>query len=126
MSNKKKILVIDYDSNSLLITGDILKHAGYRVYGALSVEEALIALREERYFMVLADLLLLLTHNYKLLNKLRTDYGSGEKYLMVMSVIHGCSVFLKDLNVEVAKYLQKPVKPDDLIDKLRLLDKQDK
>ena len=52
----EQILVIDNFVELLSITGRILEHAGYQVFGASVVDEGIHIYRRERVSLVISDL----------------------------------------------------------------------
>jgi len=127
MSSKGKILLVDDDQDFLDMSTAVLKNHGYEVFTATSGQEGLMRVRTEMPDAIILELMLE-KHDTGFLfcQKIKTDPLFKEiPILMVTCVAEktGHRFSLKDDGywMKTNDYLEKPVKPEVLLERLDTL-----
>ena len=123
MKNKKKILIVDDDADFVEMNRIVLENEGYEIITAFNAEEGL-----KKAFHDLPDLIILDVMMGKMTDGFFATYDLRKKestknipILMITSVNETVPYTFEpdDQYLPVDQFLDKPVKPEDLIRKVK-------
>jgi YesN/AraC family two-component response regulator len=115
--DKKKILVVDDEEIVRYSLVDILRRHGYDVDDAHSAEQALELFNEQKYHLVLTDLVLEGMGGLELLENVKVI--SPKTLVMVITGYGSIKTAVSALRLGVYDYLLKPCDEDELIIRIR-------
>lgn len=104
--SSKRILVVDDDANTCALIVDILQEEGYQAESCLSGEQAMEALRRQRYDLVLADIKMPRVTGVDLLLYVRRM--ALETEVILMTAYASVKTAIQALRGEAFDYLIKP------------------
>jgi len=123
-----KILIIDDDPDIVLAAKMTLESAGHQMLDAGSGEEGLKKLKEERPDLIILDVMMeTKTEGFQLALKLRNPDPTSEfaKFkdipILMLTAIHSTTPLRFEPDIDylpVELFVDKPIKPDDLIGKV--------
>ncbi len=111
----KKILVVEDDLNTRFITSEVLKSVNYSVSCVENGQEAMQAMSENSYDLVITDIMMPLMDGKELLKNIRRIRGSHFP-VIVTSGVDFASVHVLQSDFTIA--IQKPYAFDVLLDKV--------
>jgi CheY-like chemotaxis protein len=116
---QKKILVVEDSGMARKIVVNTLVKEGYSIFEAVDGEEAVNMVKEVSPDLVLLDLILPKLNGYEVLEIIRGD--DKYKNLPVIALTSRDALFdkLKGKMRGTDEYLTKPVKPEELLDKVK-------
>ena len=112
---KKAILVVDDDPDSLRITNLTLVKAGYRVLSHMSAEEAKTALKTERPDLMILDVMLPGMSGYDLCREIRKDKQFAFTPVIYVTTKGQIDDKVAGLKTGADDYLTKPFEPEELV-----------
>ena len=114
--DKKTLLAIDDDPNSLLILKQNLEDEGYYVVGALSADEGIQKAMGIQPFAITLDILMPKKDGWEVLNRLKADPSTRDIPVIVLSIIDN-----KELGFSLGAfdYLVKPLEKEAILSVLR-------
>jgi CheY-like chemotaxis protein/anti-sigma regulatory factor (Ser/Thr protein kinase) len=114
--NKKTLLAIDDDPNSLLLLKQNLEDEGYYVIGALSADEGIQKAAEIMPFAITMDILMPKKDGWEVLNHLKADPATRDIPVIVLSIIDN-----KELGFSLGAfdYLVKPLEKEAILSALQ-------
>ena len=119
--DKKRILVVDDETEFVKAVEIELKHADYEVITAYDGQEALERARREMPDLILLDLMLPTLNGYKVCRMLKFD----EKYKNIPIILFTARAEESDkkmgMDVGADAYIIKPFEPQVLLDKIKEL-----
>jgi DNA-binding NtrC family response regulator len=115
--SKLRILVIDDDEDICLYLTTFLTKEGYRANAVTRPDEALPAIREGRYQIVLLDLKMPGLDGVSLLRQIRSI--DSELCVIIMTAYPSVETAVDTMKAEAFDYLRKPFETDQLRDVLR-------
>jgi CheY-like chemotaxis protein len=118
--DKQLITVIDDDPDSQRILRHILEGAGYQVRGVLDSQAALDDLRRETPALIILDLKMEPLDGWTLLGQLNQDPRLATVPVVICSILDVDNQQIS-LLPNVAAYLPKPVRQEDVIGLVRLI-----
>jgi CheY-like chemotaxis protein len=128
MSNRATILVVDDDPDIIKATTRVLESQGYRVIAALNGEECLEKIQEGRPDLIILDLLMPKLDGFGVCRELRENkYAeySDIPILIATAVREDASRRRYELetgvDLDVDGYLEKPIRPLDLVHRVEKL-----
>lgn len=113
------ILVVEDERDLLRVLTYNLKQAGFDVVGAADGETALRAMREERFDLVLLDLMLPDIDGFEVCARLRADAATREVPVVVLSAVSDLAARQRATELGVQEYLVKPFDPERLMRVIR-------
>jgi DNA-binding NtrC family response regulator len=113
----RSILVIDDDTSIRGMVRSVLLHEGYVVHEAAGGRDAIARIVEQRYDVLLLDLMMSDGNGEDVLDALRT-LRPGEKCVIIMTAASPAKLAGTD-SPNVAARLRKPFDLDDLFDAVR-------
>ena len=119
MMEPTNILVVDDCPIVRGILGGILEDAGYAVHLAESGCDALAALEQEAFSLVLLDVEMEGLNGLEILELLRRDSEFENLPILIISASTGCSEMVRALDLGANDYLTKPVAAPLLLAKIR-------
>jgi len=120
-----RILVVDDDPAGLELTRLVLSQAGYRVDPVETGEDALRALAETDYDLVLLDVVLPGISGHEVLARLRADPATESLPVVLMSARFTASEDLASgLDAGADGYIARPVSPPELLARVRAMLRQ--
>jgi len=129
MPNQTKILVIDDDPDVHTVVKKILEPKSYEVISAYDGAEGLSKVVEERPDLIILDVIMPGKHGFDVCHELKTD----EKYHFFSNIpVLMLTVYPEDrekmhlsmregMMMEAEDYLQKPVDPQELVNRVEEL-----
>lgn len=115
---KYRILVADDDKLVQSAFSDILEYSGYSVISAWDGEEALTKARQERPDLILLDIMMPKLNGIQVAQDLKADPATSDIPIIIVTALSGTPA-AQVTRAEV--YLQKPVRPGDLLEQVRRL-----
>ncbi len=116
---KKKILLVEDDPLILQIYKNRLVKAGFEVVSVSSGEEVMGKLRNERFDMVLLDIVLPEKSGFEILRKMKEDGELEKTKTLILSNIGEKEKVERALNMGVVDYLIKAHHtPSDVVSKI--------
>lgn len=113
-----RVLVIDDESDVLLLCRVNLEHAGHEVLQAQEGPQGLIMAREEQPDVVVLDLMLPAMDGYEVLAALREDEATRELPVVVLTAKAQIEDRIRCWEDGAAEFLTKPFPPEVLVDTL--------
>ena len=107
------VLVVDDEEGIRELLAAALAEAGYHVAGAATAAEALAALSQRPFEVMLCDLLLPQTSGVELMVQARL--GSPELGVIVVTAVSDIETALRSVRLGAYDYLIKPVSPGDVV-----------
>jgi len=130
---KKKILLVDDDPDIRDVLTMILESRGYQTVSASDGLECLAALRAENPDLILLDLLMPKMDGFAVLKELHEEKWSqykGIPILILSSIREGASrrrwELETALELDIDDYIEKPIEPDTLLQRVERLLSQKK
>ena len=118
VDDKPRILVADDDKLVHSAFTDILEYSGYAVIPAWDGEEALIKARTEIPDLILLDVMMPKRNGIQVAQELKIHPATRDIPVIIVTALSGTpAAQLTRADV----YLQKPVRPGDLLDHVRRL-----
>ena len=129
MPKQTKILLIDDDPDVHLVVKKILEPKSYEVVSAYDGDEGLRKVVEERPDLIILDVIMPGKHGFEVCRELKTD----EKYHFFSNIpVLMLTVYPEDrekmhlsmregMMMEAEDYLQKPVDPQELVNRVEEL-----
>jgi CheY-like chemotaxis protein len=127
MNTTPTILLIDDDPDFVEATCVVLESVPYRVLVAHNGEAGLARARESRPDLIILDVIMPVEDGFQTLEKLRADPPLADIPVMILtSLPNGLgTVPVRDADAAVAAYVDKPIKPAELLGRVaRLLEQQ--
>ena len=118
MTNKARILVADDDKLVQSAFSDILEYSGYTVIPAWDGQEALAKARAELPDLILLDIMMPKRNGIQVAQDLKSNPATSGIPIIIVTALSGTPA-AQLTRAEV--YLQKPVRPGDLLDHVRRL-----
>ena len=123
------ILLVDDDADFVEIQKEILNRAGYDVSTAYNTEEALDVLKDEENFdLIILDLMMEHSDDgFRLAHRIKSQFDGDLPIMMLTGVRqeHNLGFDFDDPAsrkwIEVDAYMEKPITPDMLLEKVRRL-----
>ncbi len=119
MSDPRRILVVDDQQEVLDVTTTVLGSEGYDVETALSGDQALDRLSDERFDMVLLDINMPGTDGWEVLRVIRADELLAGLPVVMFSVKGELYDKVHGMQEGAVDYITKPVIVDDLLARVR-------
>lgn len=118
MAGKHRILVADDDKLVQSAFSDILEYSGYSVIPAWDGEEACLKARQELPDLILLDIMMPKRNGIQVAQELKADPATGHIPIIIVTALSGTPA-AQVTRADV--YLQKPVRPGDLLEQVRRL-----
>jgi len=129
-----KILVVDDDENIVEAIKAILESRAYRVVTAFNKEQALERVRDSEPDLIILDVMMShITDGFEVARKLRADNRTNHIPIILLTAIHqeldkklspGLIRYSSETDGEylpVDDFVDKPIQPDDLIERVEKL-----
>ena len=114
-AEKKSILVVDDDADSLRITNLTLVKAGYKVLSYVTAEEARAALKTERPDLLIFDVMLPGMSGYDLCREVRKDKAFTFTPVIYVTTKGQIDDKVAGLKTGADDYITKPFEPEELV-----------
>ncbi len=115
----KEILIIDDDESILLMANKILSGAGYRVYEASSVDEAVETVQKRIPHLVITDLKLKGESGFEYLEKHRKLKEMKNVPVIVLSGVRSQEAIYQASALGAVDYVTKPIDASTLVAKIK-------
>ena len=116
---KLKALVVDDDEVQRTILKKILKrYLNFEVVEAVNGEDALRTMRADRPDVVILDVMMPVMDGFDVLSSVRADPSLCSLPVIVSSAVTEKNQVLKLLTLKVDDYLVKPIRQDEVMDRL--------
>lgn len=114
----KHVLVVEDDPMLSKIIAMILKREGYDVHRAGNGREAMEALREREYDLILTDIMLPHANGLELLGMIRGSRRHRRIPVVIISAVTNEDTLLKGFSLGADDYLKKPFAPGELVSRI--------
>jgi DNA-binding response OmpR family regulator len=114
-NDKKTILVVDDDADSLRITNLTLTKAGYKVLSYVTGEDVRVALKTERPDLLILDVMLPGMSGYDLCREIRKDKAFTFTPVVYVTTKGQIDDKVFGLKTGADDYLTKPYEPEELV-----------
>lgn len=118
-----KILLVDDDLVLITIIAKHLTDAGFNVTSAIDAKVAFEKLETILPDLIITDILMPLTSGLDLIGRIRSIYGNKIP-ILVLSAIEEEDTIMEAFNLGAEDFLCKPVKPTELLLRVKKLLKQ--
>jgi len=123
-----KILLVDDDADFVEIQTTVLSNAGYEVDAAYNADEAMEKIENCSFDLVVLDLMMEHSDDgFRVAHRIKSNYGEDLPIMMLTGVRqeHDLGFDVDDPAsrkwIEVDAYMEKPITPDILLEKIRRL-----
>jgi CheY-like chemotaxis protein len=122
---EKTILIIDDDIDLVEILRVTLENNGYRVIDAQTGDRGLAKAKEENPDLILLDVMMgNVDEGFQVAYLLRSDPGTADTPILMLTAVTAQTGFKFDLAQDkdflpVDEFLEKPISPRTLVDKVR-------
>jgi two-component system response regulator VicR len=127
MTDKKRILYIEDETEMIELTRIVLEREGFEMIGAVGGAEGIEAIRREKPDLILLDLMMPDVDGWEVYRQMKADKDLAD--IPVIIITARTQSIDKVLGLKVAKvadYITKPFGPSDLIESIqRVLAKTD-
>jgi two-component system, NtrC family, response regulator AtoC len=120
----KRVLVVDDEENIRLMLGTILRREGREVSLAASAEEALRALEQGNFDVLICDIRMPKVSGLELLDAIRTAHP--DLVVVMMSAYGSLDTAIEAMKRGAYDYIAKPFKPDELVLLLRKAEERER
>jgi CheY-like chemotaxis protein len=118
-----KILIVDDDTDFVLVTKTVLEHNGYEVVSAGTGNQGITMLARENPQLVILDVIMSsVLDGFTMSRRMAEDPAFKDiPVIMVTSIANTdySTLFPADESVNINAFLTKPIKPADLIGKVK-------
>jgi CheY-like chemotaxis protein len=118
-----KILIVDDDTDFVLVTKTVLEHNGYEVVSAGTGNQGMTMLARENPQLVILDVIMSsVLDGFTMSRRMAEDPAFKDiPVIMVTSIANTdySTLFPADESVNINAFLTKPIKPADLIGKVQ-------
>jgi two-component system alkaline phosphatase synthesis response regulator PhoP len=118
-----KILIVDDDTDFVLVTKTVLEHNGYEVVSAGTGNQGMTMLARENPQLVILDVIMSsVLDGFTMSRRMAEDPAFKDiPVIMVTSIANTdySTLFPADESVNINAFLTKPIKPADLIGKVK-------
>ncbi|MBC6478660.1 MAG: response regulator transcription factor [Hormoscilla sp. GM7CHS1pb] len=115
MENQKRLLLIDDDTNLILLVRDYLEFRGYGVMTADNGRQALEILEQEDPDMIICDVMMPEMDGYTLVKQVRENPKTNLIPFLFLSAKGHSADKVKGLNRGADVYMAKPFEPEELV-----------
>ena len=117
----KNILVADDSTTVVKIITLALRFEGHTVKAAGNGEEALLALKKEKFDMAIIDLMMPVMDGCELLSGIRNDDRLKDIPALILTEANNEKMRIRAQALGASSCVVKPVRPEELIDKVKEL-----
>lgn len=110
----RQALIIDGDVKNLLALTTVLESFGFKVTGAGDTDEALEVMADEKFDIILIDIMMPANGGYATMNKIRQEYACGELPIIALTSKADNEEREACLDGGANEYLAKPVGTEQL------------
>ena len=116
---KKVILVLEDDRDAMKVTSTVFQQEGYKVVEAVSVPEAVTAVRTERIDLAVIDIKMPIVDGYEFCKFLRR--GETYSHIPIVIVTGEERRYGKETaeNLKIEEFIEKPYDPRTLAEKAK-------
>lgn len=111
----KRILVVEDEDNISKLISDTLNLSGYQVECAFDGEEAIKKIEEEKYDLILLDIMLPKLDGFEVMERIKTQTP-----IIFLSAKNDVSTIVKGLSEGGIDYITKPFEPLELLARIEL------
>jgi DNA-binding response OmpR family regulator len=115
----KKILLVDDEEDIVNLVRLILEDAGYVVTTTTDGREALKKLQNERYDLLLLDIMMPFLSGWELLEQLRNDASTKDLPVAMLTARASPQDDMHPHPTDYCDYITKPFEPEDLLRRIR-------
>ena len=120
----KRVLVVDDEENIRVMLGTVLRHEGFDVTVTGSASEALAALEEQPFNVLLSDIRMPKMSGLELLDRLQAKHP--QLVVIMMSAYGNVDTALEAMKRGAYDYIAKPFKPDEVVLVLRKAEERER
>jgi DNA-binding response OmpR family regulator len=115
----KKILLVDDEEDIVNLVRLILEDAGYQVTTTTDGREALKKLQNDRYDLLLLDIMMPFLSGWELLQQLRNDASTRNLPVAMLTARASPQDDMQPHPTNYCDYITKPFEPEDLLRRIR-------
>lgn len=116
---KQRILIVDDEEDIVNLVTLILEDAGYEVHSCTNGVEALIRLENEKFDLVLLDIMLPMLSGWEVLRELRNHSRNPNIPVALLTARASPRDDNKQYPSDYCDYITKPFEPEDLLLRIR-------
>lgn len=105
---KEKILIVDDDRINRVILATNLQEIGYQIFFAENGKQALEKIREEKFDLVLLDLVMPVMDGFETLKRMKADDMIKRIPVVIISAQDETENLIKTLEIGAVDYIPKP------------------
>jgi DNA-binding response OmpR family regulator len=122
MSDAATILLIDDDADFVEATRAVLESVPYQVLVAYGGDDGLAKARETQPNLVILDVFLPVKDGFQILKELKSDPALASVPVMLLTALsNGIMSPANELAIEIADYIDKPIRPTELLQRVEKL-----
>ncbi len=110
-----RILIVDDEPDVLMVAETMLEHAGYETDVAKNGEECLEKLKEEKYDLILLDVMMPGDNGWEVCRKIKADEKTEDISVVMFTVRTSANSVAKGRECGADAQIDKPFGIDDLI-----------
>lgn len=120
MTDKKKILAVDDESDVLLILKTALLSEGYQVFTATNGPDAIVIASEENPDLIVLDMMMPEMNGFDTLRKIREEPRQASVPVIMLTGVADKERIREALDLGIEYYIVKPFEFHDLISKVKI------
>jgi len=109
-----KIMIVDDSSINATLLRDIIEPLGHQLMEALSGEQALELLHQQKPDLILLDIMMPGMDGYELLKRIKQEPETADIMVVFVSALAESKDIIAGLDKGAYDYISKPVKPDEV------------
>ena len=126
MKKAARILLVDDDEDFVEATKIVLEENNFKVTTALSAKECLHKLNQERPDLIILDIMMPQKSGFEVCRELKTSLEYNKIPVLMLTALkkelsRTAYSVSEGLDLEAEDYLDKPVKPEELISRIKSL-----
>lgn len=111
----KRILIVDDDEMVLVALGELLQPEGYEVKTVPGAREALEALEQDGFDLLILDIIMPEMSGIELCKRIRATEGYGDTPIVFLTAKSSDEDRVQSLAAGADHFLSKPIAPDQLV-----------
>src|SRR5215831_9275578 len=118
-----KVLIAEDDRDSRELLSWLLEKLGYQVVATENGKQAWDAYRQEKFRLVISDLLMPDVDGLELCRRIRSLNNEKYTYIILLTALIGKRDYLEGMDAGADDFITKPFDPDELKARLRVAER---
>jgi DNA-binding response OmpR family regulator len=118
-----KVLIAEDDRDSRELLSWLLEKLGYHVVATENGKQAWDAYRQEKFRLVISDLLMPDVDGLELCRRIRSVDNAKYTYIILLTALIGKRDYLEGMDAGADDFITKPFDPDELKARLRVAER---